>query len=80
MTFIDYDEAEPVLTEYSPDEALRILLNNHGEFDSEAVDVVVDNAQKEMMDVDNPEIVYAAYTTTVVQIRAFQSMADLSIF
>ena len=74
MTFIDYDEAAPILTEYSPDEALRILLNNHGEFDSEAIDVVVDNAQQAMMDVNNPEVVYAAYATTVVQIRAFVNL------
>lgn len=69
ISFIDYEDAVPVLTEYSPDESLRILLSKHDEFDEKVVELNVLAAKQSLGSIEDTNLLYACYVTAVAQTR-----------
>ena len=69
MNFIIYENALPVLEEYSAGEALKILLNRHEEFGDEIIELISQTANS-ILSTDNPQLVYACYVNAVSNLRA----------
>ena len=66
--FITYEDAEPILTEYSVDEALRILLKKHN-YNEELIDIAARESRHFMSECDTPLINYGAYVSMVLNIE-----------
>ena len=66
--FISYEDAEPILTEYTRDEAMRILLKKHN-YNDELIEMAATQVIEFMADCQFPLINYGAYVSMVLNIE-----------
>ena len=77
MMFINYHDAEPIIEEYPPETAVKILLRQHQEFDDFMIDDSTKSAVECFPTVTSVEVTYAMYTIAVAAMRTFYK--ELSI-
>ena len=69
MNFIIYENAQPILEEYPPAVALKMLLEKHGdEFPEHYVECMSEAAALCLEETD-PQFLYITYVSAVVQMR-----------
>ena len=68
ITFIPYDDARPILEEYQPSLALKILFEKHQEFPEHYIEAMVTSAELCLTETD-PQFLYLTYINAVVQMR-----------
>ena len=66
--FLIYENAEPILQEYPPAVALKMLLEKHDEFPEHYIDAMATAAEIEIT-CDEPQFLYSLYVCACVQIR-----------
>lgn len=70
MIIKTFDEVEPIATEHTIAETLRILLTQHPMFDGELIDGTVECAVDAWGDTQiHPAIAYAAYVQAVANVE-----------
>ena len=77
MIFINYHDAEPIIEEYPPEVAVKMLLRQHEEFEDFMIDDSTKHAVECFPNVMSVEVTYAMYAIAVAAMRTFYK--ELSI-